>query len=233
MPGLIRVAHALMLFGLCASLASAQSLSISYRQAGNLVGAAASTAGANYSASVSISPVIGGSDKNAYLVSWTVVTFTTPPTPWDPYPAGTWFATIIGILPPSGIKVSPPSGTLSVDLSISKLETVQVAIGNNCITLPCMPFVPSSVSALGTFTPYTAGVGASTFNRNGIDEQRNVSPWNVITTVFSGNESGGTANFSGTIGPITVVPPAAGSNGTITIRKGLLRYDQVPLPAGF
>lgn len=226
MPTLRHSLPAALVLTLCGTAAVAQSFN--YRQSGNLVGAMGFTNGANYSAAVNVSPVIGDKGAESYLVSWTVVTFTTPPTPGNPYPEGTWFATIIGVAPASEVKVSTPSGTLSIDLDISKLQTVQVAVGNNCITLPCAPFVPIGVAVKGTFAAYT-GIGASNFNRNGSDEEVNVYPGIRISTNFSGNQSSGSATFTGTIGPITVTPPPGAPNGNLTLRKGTLRFTQTPL----
>ena len=214
-----------------AGVAAAQSMSFSYRQTGNLVGAVAGGTGSNQSWGVSLNPVIGADGRDSYLVSWTVQTWTNiQPTPFDPHPPGSWFATVIGIAPASEVRVSP-AGTLAIDLSTAKLSQVQVAIVNDCTTMtnPCAPGAPATFVAKGVFTPCQAGFACSTFSRNGTDQQRVVNPpWNVITTTFTGNQTGGDADFAGTVGPL-MIPPGSASIRNMTVRKGQLHYEQVPL----
>lgn len=226
-----RAARLLLTGAFLVGVASTQSISFSYRQAGNLVGAVAGGTGTNSSWGVNLNPVIGADGRDSYLVSWTVQTWTdTQPTPSNPYPRGAWVATVIGIAPASEVRGSP-SGALTIDLSTSKLSQVQFAMVADCTTQvnPCAPGNPMLFAVRGAFTPCQAGVSCATFSRSGTNEQRAVYlPWNVITTVFTGNETGGDADFTGTVGPL-VIPANSANFRNLTIRKGLLRYEQTPL----
>ena len=214
-----------MSLALAAGLGLAQTTTQNYRQAGNLVGAFASATGVNYQANVTISPaVFPANNQDKYLVNWSVTVYSgplPPPVPTNPPPPlPDLEATFVtGLVPASAIQ-RLPSGSLSVDLDIDRLETLQFAGSVRCISGACIPIPPpNSFPLKGTFTPITSGAGASTSSSNGNRSTLTIDPVCRIVNAFNGSEVDTSAKFAGQIGTITVSMPA-GPNGNLHLQKG-------------
>jgi hypothetical protein len=218
-----------ILLAICANLLAAQVVTtMTSRQTGNLVGASASSSGTLFSANVNISPTTSPKGGDAYLVSWSFISFMAPPPPAGP-PPGLYSITASGLVPVSEIKSGFVPGALSVDLDISKLETKLFVGGTDCTSGPCISFVPVSFPLKGTFLP-VAGIGSSSVTENGNYDSQSVDPYCTIMNSFNGNRSASAANFSGVIGSFAVVPPSAGANGILQTQKGQLRMTQICTP---
>jgi hypothetical protein len=234
----IRLLTAILLLGLFAAVVAAQPFTMTVRQKGNLLTANASVSGPNYQAGVNVSPITMPDGRDAYWVNWFSTTLGGPipppppcPGPTDPPPLPPPIIVSInvaGLMPASAIKVS--DGTLSLDLDISKLQPLSYAGGTDCTSGSCIPIFPASFPLKGTFTLLTGSVGTSTFSNNGSRDSQSIDPVCTTTYSFNGTESGGTANFVGTIGYITVTAPPLGSNGSMRVQKGQLRTTSICNP---
>ena len=233
-------AVAVILPVVCATVAVPQTVTFSSRQDGNLVSAGTSVTGPNYNANLNLSPYISEQGAEGYIVNWSTAIYgglipaapvcvspTTPPPPLPPLIAAT---NITGIVPRGAIKLSP-ARELSVDLEIPRLQTVLNASSIDCSAGPCTMSRPVSFPVKGAFNRMVSGIGASTFTNNGNRDIVNVDPLCTITSSFNGNDSGGTANFVGTIGMIAIAAPPLGANGSIHVQKGQQRFTSVCTPA--
>jgi len=234
-PKRFRVFTILLALAVGVALAQ-QPITQTYRQTGNLLGANAYILGANYQANVIISPVQSKNGPDVYLVVWSSTIFAgpippPPPPPPQPPPPPPDMRTVSvgGTVPASAIRQSP-SGILSLDLDISKMESLMGVFGVECVNAICTPFTPTSFSLKGTFAPLTSEIGTFSFSRNGNQTSTNIDQYCRTTSSFSGNESGAAANFAGNIGSLVITPSGAGANGNLNLRKGQLQTTSVCVP---
>lgn len=225
-----RLVWGAMCLGLAAGIACAQSITQTYEQTGNLVGASATATGANYQASVNISPaVIPGHKEEIYLVNWSTTVYggpIPPPVPCPPPvepppPPPDLVATFVsGLVPASAIQ-RLPSGGLMVDLDIRNLETLNLVASVLCVGGVCNPIPPPSTFPLkGTFAPVTTGAGATISSTSGSRSQLTVNMICRAENSFSGSQTDTSAGFAGQIGAITVPTLPVGSNGNLHVQKG-------------
>ena len=227
-----RLVWGFVCLGLAAGMALAQSTTQTYRQTGNLVGAFATATGVNYQANVNISPAVSpGNNQDIYVVNWSTTVYggpiplplpCPPPTIPPPTPPDLVATFVSGLVPASAIQ-RLPSGGLSVDLDIGKLETLQFVGSVQCIGGVCNPIPPPPTFPLkGTFTPITSGVGAFTSSSNGNRSSLTIDPICRVGSSFSGSQTDTAAKFAGQIGAITVPAMPVGANGFLHLQKGQL-----------
>lgn len=209
----------------------AQSFTFTLRQNGNLLGANYYVNESNRYASVSISPgnpfePASAKGQDTYVITWSFTSFTVPPSPPDP-PLGLVSINATAIVPVSKIKLSV-AGVLSFDLDVSDPEVLGAGM-LDCTSLPCTQSRPASFPLRGSFAWYT-GTASSASRLSGSQDLRNVDPVCLSEQSFYGQRTSGSANFSGTIGSFTVVPPPVGSNGSMNLSKGTLRLSSVCTP---
>ncbi len=206
----------------------AQSTYTTLRQNGNLLGASYAATGPYYYVYVHISagdPIDGpfaAKGGDTYLVYWRVITFAPPPPPPGHEPTDIVFTQAEAVVPASKIKLSP-TGALSIDLDVSSPETI-FARTQDCTAWPCTYSIPATFPLNASFAWYT-GIGSYATTSTGTQQSRNVDPICPIEQSFNGQRTSGSANFSGVIGPLTVVPPPAGYNASMNLSKGMLRIE--------
>ena len=123
-----------------------------------------------------------------------------------------------GLAPRSAIKAQQ-AGTLGLVLDISMLSVVFSFGGEDCRSGTCIPFVPLSVPLSGTFTIYR-GPGSYVEQSNGNVRRDDILPFGGIfaSQGFSGARTRYSANFSGTVGPLTITSPCVAC--AIFLRSG-------------
>jgi hypothetical protein len=169
-------------------------------------------------ASVDIMPA-DSADGRAYFVSWRSCTLNP-----DFEHRVCVFAS--GLAPRSAIKTQQVA-TTGINLDISMLSVVFTAGGENCMTGVCMPFTPPSVPLNGTFT-VQGGQGGWVEQSTGSTRRDDFGPGGMsYSQSFHGNRTRYSANFAGTVGMLTIVPPPFGSNGFVSVMKGQQTFQTV------
>lgn len=216
--------------GLATGMAVAQTVTRTYEQTGNLVGASATSTGVQHQSSVNISPAtLPGHNKDVYVVYWSSTVYGGPipppvpcPPPADPPPPPPDLVstTVSGLIPASAI-LQLPSGDLKVDLDISTLETLQFVGSVRCIGGVCSPIPPPLTFPLkGTFTAVTNGTGAYVSSTTGNRSLLTVDPLCKVEDWFTGRQTDTSAEFTGQIGEILVPKMPLGANGQLHVQKG-------------
>lgn len=228
---------AMLLLGL-AAVAPAQTTTQTYRQTGNLLGASAYITGTNYQANVNISPTVPpGSKEEMYAVNWSVTVYggnvvpppvcVVPPNP-PPPPVDAISTTVSGLVPASALQRGP-SGALSVNLDIGKLQQ-QYVMSLQCLGGNCTPTAPPLTFPLvGTFAP-TTGPGAYSSSTSGNRSNLNIDLICRYSYSFSGTQSDWSAKFSGHIGTLSVPDSAVLNNAQLHQQKGQMTQTSVCTP---
>ncbi len=209
----------------------AQSFTITLKQNGNLLGANYYTSDSTHYASVYISPgnpfePASAKGQDTYVVTWSFTKFIAPPPPPPAPPVGMVTINATAVVPVREIKLT--SEGLSLDLDVSS-PYVMWASMYDCTALPCIETKPASFPLKGAFEWYT-GIGSSAYSSTGSRQSRTIDSACVTNESFNGQNTNGTAIFSGTIGVFTVTPPPVGYNASMTVNKGILRLERVCTP---
>lgn len=134
-----------------------------------------------------------------------------------------------GLAPKSAIR-SNPSGGIALTLDLSMLSAIFSANMEDCRTGVCAYLPVASVPLNGTFTLYE-GPGSFVDRANGSSSREDRLPFGGMTSQgFSGQRTRYSAVFAGTVGPLTVAPPAGAWNASITIMKGQQTFRTVYPP---
>ncbi len=231
---------AFVCLNVAAAMASGQTITQTYRQTGNMVGASTATTGVNYQANVNISPAtFPGKNQNMYVIYWSTTVYggavpqpvpCVAPTDPPPLPSDMVATYVSGLVPASAIE-RLPSGGLSVDLDIGKLETLQYAGSVRCAGGVCNPIPPPAAFPLkGTFTPVTSGAGTSTSSSTGTRSSTTIDPVCRSVYWFSGSQADTSAKFAGQIGAIAVPAMPVGANGSFHLQTGQLTVSLTCTP---
>ncbi len=188
-----------------------------YRTSGSVVGADLQFQGLESYAWANVAPIeLNG--RQAYVVSWS----------WVRYVPAFRTQYVRGIAPATAVN-GRTSNRISVDLDVSRLTTVELATERDCTSGTCLDVTPVSSPFRGYFEPYR-GLLYSYFQ--GAGSRRSItSDWYaIIITTRSGEETSQSANFTGTVGQLTVTPYLSDSNASMYRASGTGTIEVLPAP---
>ena len=188
-----------------------------YKTSGNVVGADLLFRGLESYAYASIAPIeLNG--RQAYLVSWS----------WVRYIPGFRLQEVRGIAPATVVNSRGPN-SISVDLDLNLLTTVEFATERDCAGGTCVDRRPVSVPFRGYFEPYS-GVLSSYYSGNGNRRSVKTDRQTIVIWTRSGEEVSQSANFTGIVGELTVRPYLSDSNASIYRASGQGTMEILPAP---
>ena len=194
-----------------------------FKLTGDMLGANFNYSPPGASASANFFPSVAPDGTKIYFVFWQTCTF-------HPDVMHQLCMSVFGEIPRTSVNAHLTE-SFTANLDVSSLMNA-LTFGEDCTTGTCVPFTFSSLPLNGTFTAFH-GPGSFTQKTTGSAKSDSIlifPPGGSLSSTLSGDRVQFSANFAGTVGEITVVPPPVGANGSMNLSRGQETFTQVYPP---